>query len=186
MIQLRLGRRFSALLTAGVLMLATIRATRADQTTASAAQVTAQRIAYLAPSGEPRWFSDADLRRTLGEKPYADFRASGLSLNAWIHERNQESVGLTVAEVATFTLAGLGLLVGGGLIVGGIRSPDALGRGIGWGLGLPIAGAGLVFGGVGVCLVWVDGQDRGSVKQPEFARESAGRSPLRLALSLHW
>jgi len=173
-------------MTAIVLTLATIRGARAGQAAPPAAQVTAQRIAYLAPSGEQRWFSDADLRRTLGEKPYADFRASGLSLNAWIHERNQESVGLTVAEVTTFTLAGLGLLVGGGLIVGGIRSEDALGRGIGWGLGLPIAGTGLVLGGVGACLVWVDGKDRGSVKQPEFALDGAARPPLRLALSVRW
>lgn len=182
------SRNLSVLVTGMILSLTTARLASADETRVSLPREAAGGFRYVAPSGAVRWFSEENLRRILGPDPYADFRSSGLPLNAWIQARNKESVGLTIAEVGAFTLAGIALLVGGGLIVGGITSEDALGRGIGWGLGLPIAGAGLVFGGVGAYLVWVDRQDRGAVRQPEFAR--GGAAPQRrapgLALSVRW
>lgn len=182
-------RSLSVLVTGMILSLTTTtRLASAVEARGLSPQEAGDGFRYVAPSGAARWFDEEDLRRILGADPYADFRKSGLSLNAWIQARNEESVGLTIAEVGVFTLAGIGLLLGGALILGGITSEDALGRGIGWGVGLPVAGAGLVFGGVGVCLVWADEQDHGAVRQPEFAFSGTvpQRVAPRLALSVRW
>ncbi len=129
-------------------------------------------VRFLSASGEVKWFSEDELRRSLGPERYRDFQSSELSLNAWISEQNEESLGLTIAEVSTLTLGAIGVLVGGLLMLEGASSQDALGQGIGFGLGLPIFGVGAVFGGLGAYLVWQDEQDHGAVHHPALTDAS--------------
>jgi hypothetical protein len=146
-------------------------------------------IRFLSASGEVKWFSEDELRRIIGHERYLDFRGSELSLNAWIDEQNEESLGLTIAEVSTITLGALGVLFGGLLILEGASSQDALGQGIGFGLGLPVFGVGAAFGGLGAYLVWEDKRDHGAVHHPDLASASqpASRAAgVGLTLSASW
>lgn len=138
---------------------------------------------FLSASGEVKWFSEDELRRILGPERYLDFRRSELSLNAWISEQNEESLGLTIAEVSTITLGAIGVLFGGLLVLEGATSEDALGQGIGFGLGLPILGVGAAFGGLGAYLVWKDKQDHGAVHHPDLTGAS-GPAPRAAGVGL--
>jgi hypothetical protein len=159
--------------------------------TAAREQPSAQNaeIRFVSASGEVKWFSEDELRRIIGPERYRDFRGSELSLNAWISEQNEESLGLTIAEVSTITLGAIGVLFGGLLMLEGASSEDALGQGIGFGLGLPIFGVGAAFGGLGAFLVWKDQQDHGAVHHPELAGAS-GPAPrvagMGLTFSARW
>src|SRR5262245_18659058 len=63
-------------------------------------------------SGHVRIFSGDDLRKIIGDGRYEEFRASGQTLNAWIEEQNAESFALTLGEIASYSLGGLGLGLG--------------------------------------------------------------------------
>jgi hypothetical protein len=146
-------------------------------------------IRFVPPGGQVKWFSEDEVRHMLGPERYVDFRRSKLSLDAWISEQNEESLGLTIAEVSTITLGALGLLAGGLLVLEGASSPDALGQGIGLGIGLPVLGVGAAFGGLGAYLVWEDKQDRGAVRHQELTGASS-RAPsatgMGLTFSVRW
>lgn len=146
-------------------------------------------IRFVSANGELKWFSEDELRGIIGPARYQDFRASELSLNEWISEQNEESLALTIVEVAFLTIATLGVIAGGALMLEGATSPDPLAQGIGFGIGLPTFAVGAGFGALGAYLVWEDNQDRGHIHHPELASATQSgqhMAGMGLALSACW